>query len=94
MNRGRTLGITIKPRGIERMSELETVTYQVPQWTGGTWEDLVRDADEVFGADLEEGDNLIGMPFAVVKMTFRPGEYANGKTGEILNVNGGSVLCG
>jgi hypothetical protein len=64
------------------MSELETVTYQVPQWTGGTWEDLIRDADEVFGADLEEGDNLIGMPFAVVKMTFRPGDFASAKTGE------------
>jgi hypothetical protein len=65
------------------MSELDAVTpFQVPQWTGGSWEDLIRDADEVFGADLEEGDNLIGVPFAVVKMTFRPGEFASPKTGE------------
>ena len=64
------------------MTELDVVTYQVPAWTGGTWETLVQDADEVFGADLEGGDNLIGLPLAIVKMTFRPGDFANAKTGE------------
>jgi hypothetical protein len=63
------------------MSELDIVPSRILPWTGGSWEDLIRDADEVFGADLEEGDSLVGVPFAIVKMTFRPGEFASPKTG-------------
>ena len=46
-------------------------------WAGGTWEDLTRDAYEVFGADLEAGAQLIGVPMCLIMATFRLGDYAD-----------------
>lgn len=65
------------------MSDIDTTTptYSVPLWRGGTWEELTADAHVAFGADLEQGDHLVGVPFAMVKATFRPGDYLNAKTG-------------
>jgi hypothetical protein len=53
----------------------------VGEWTGGTWDDFTSQADEVFGADLEKGDALIGVPFGIVKATFRYGNFADSITG-------------
>jgi hypothetical protein len=53
----------------------------VQPWTGGSWESLTRDADEVLGADLEQGETLIGVPFCIFSATFREGDYKNAKTG-------------
>ena len=56
----------------------------VPEpWQGGTWDELTRDAHEVFGADLEKGAQLVGVPFCVVAVTFRPG-LMNARTGELM----------
>lgn len=65
------------------MSEIETVSATPEPWQGGTWEELTRDAHEVFGADLEKGAQLIGVPFCLVQVTFRPG-LVNAKTGELM----------
>jgi hypothetical protein len=45
-------------------------------YRGEDWETLVSTGQEVFGADLEAGDNLIGMPFVIVAATFRPSDIA------------------
>lgn len=57
-------------------------------YLGGTWEELAREADEAFGADLEKGDTLIGVPFVIVRATYRPGDY---KRPDIKNANGDYV---
>ena len=55
---------------------------ELEPWRGGSWEDLTRDADEVLGADLEKGEQLIGVPFCITSATFRQGDYLNAKTSE------------
>lgn len=52
---------------------------EVTPWTGGSWEDVTRDADEVFGADLEKGNTLIGVPMCIIRATFRQGDFLNAK---------------
>ena len=44
-------------------------------YSGESWETLQSTSDEFFGADLEKGDQLVGVPFAAVRLTFRPGDY-------------------
>jgi hypothetical protein len=54
--------------------EVTPSTPGVPEaWAGGTWEELTRDATEVFGADLEKGAQLVGIPFCLIMATYRPG---------------------
>jgi hypothetical protein len=52
---------------------------EVKPWSGGSWEDITRDADEVFGADLEKGNQLIGVPMCIIRATFRQGDYMSAK---------------
>jgi hypothetical protein len=60
------------------MSDIAVTGSNPPAlWTGGTWEDLTRDAYEVFGADLEAGAQLIGVPMCLIMATFRQGDYAD-----------------
>jgi hypothetical protein len=53
---------------------------EVQPWTGGSWESLVQEADEVFGADLEKGAVLIGVPMCIIRVTFRQGDFTNAST--------------
>jgi hypothetical protein len=46
------------------------------------WEQLTADAQTVAGGDLEKGDVLIGYPMCFTGVTFRQGDYVNGKSGE------------
>src|SRR5882762_4135539 len=49
---------------------------------GMDWETLVSTADEILGYDLAAGevaDDLVGIPFALTAVTFRPG-VMRGKT--------------
>jgi hypothetical protein len=50
--------------------EREFAPYQ-----GETWEQMTDDSVTVAGADLETGDQLIGVPFAIFAATFRPGDF-------------------
>jgi hypothetical protein len=60
------------------LSDIATTGSNPPAlWAGGTWEDLTRDAYEVFGADLEAGAQLIGVPMCLIMATFRQGDYAD-----------------
>lgn len=63
----------------------------VTPYEGESWETLVGQAHEVFGADLEKGNLLIGVPFVIVRMTFRPGDYMRsdikGKRGDYVSLN-------
>lgn len=74
-------------RGKKVDDELEAdhsldIVRAIPQrWTGGTWDELTRYAHEVFGADLEKGATLIGVPHCLIQATFRPGDFAD-KNGE------------
>lgn len=54
----------------------------IEPWTGGSWEELTAGADEVFGADLEKGASLIGVPMCLISAEFRQGDFANAKTSE------------
>jgi hypothetical protein len=49
----------------------------VQRYQGGTWDDLMAESGEVFGADLESGQMVVGVPFGWVHATFRPGDYAS-----------------
>jgi hypothetical protein len=51
----------------------------IEPYRGEAWADLVGQSQTVFGADLEKGDVLIGIPFVLVRTTFRPGDYLHGK---------------
>jgi hypothetical protein len=66
------------------VSELvPTVTPGVPGiYQGESWEILTADAHEVFGADLEKGDQLVGVPMCLIMATFRRGDITNVNTGE------------
>jgi hypothetical protein len=59
--------------------DLEPAYSEVTPWTGGSWEDLTHDADEVRGADLERGALLVGVPMCIIRATFRQGDYMSAK---------------
>jgi len=64
------------------MTDLETVTPLPDTWMGGDWESLTTGADEIQGADLEKGAQLIGVPMCLIGATFQQGDYVqNGVTG-------------
>jgi len=41
------------------------------------WADLTSSADQVQGADLEKGANLIGVPHCITQAVFRQGDFLN-----------------
>ena len=53
----------------------------IPEWevpgmyAGESWDSLTSQADEVFGADLETAESLIGIPHIIILATFRLGDY-------------------
>jgi hypothetical protein len=58
-------------------------SYRLVQpYAGESWETLREQSSEVFGADLEKGNTLIGVPFIVVRITVRPGDYTHAACGE------------
>jgi hypothetical protein len=62
--------------------EVAHSTSQVPGvYRGESWDELTQEAHEVFGADLEKGQQLIGVPMCLVQATFRRGDFAD-KNGE------------
>lgn len=57
-------------------SDIETVNALPVYQPGEDWDSLVGSADEIIGYDLakdETADDLVGVPFAIVGVTFRPG---------------------
>jgi hypothetical protein len=61
----------------------------VPVYAGGTWDELVAQSEQIFGADLEKGASLLGVPFVIVRATFRPGNYIRS---DMKGVNGDVVF--
>lgn len=60
---------------------------QPARYTGQSWASLEEDAYYLAGADLEKGDQMIGVPFMILGLTFRPGSYLRAGT----EVNGDYV---
>jgi hypothetical protein len=56
-------------------------TTAPPVYQGESWKTLTADAHEVFGADLEKGDQLTGVPMCLIMATFRRGDITSVKTG-------------
>lgn len=57
-------------------SDIEVKTALPVYQPGEDWDSLVTSADEIIGYDLakdETADDLVGVPFAIVGVTFRPG---------------------
>jgi hypothetical protein len=57
-------------------SEVESVSTVPVYQPGEDWNSLVDNADEVLGYDLardETADDLVGVPFLVTRLVFRPG---------------------
>jgi hypothetical protein len=55
------------------------ITEDVPivePYSGESWDTLVTGADEAFGGELEKAESLIGIPFIIVRMTYRLGDFA------------------
>jgi hypothetical protein len=57
--------------------EVATVSNTPARYHGEDWAELTRDAHEVFGADLEQGEMLIGVPMCLIQATFRRGDFAD-----------------
>lgn len=58
-------------------------------WLGGA-DDWASFEHEVGGADFTKGDLLIGMPFGLVQIVIRPGDYIHGrmKDGKVIELTG------
>jgi hypothetical protein len=52
----------------------ETPGYLAP-YQGESWAKLTESAITVFGSDLESGAKLVSVPFTVLRVTFREGDY-------------------
>lgn len=46
-------------------------------YQGEDWDTLTQESATVFGADLEKGNALIGVPFVIVRITIRLGDYTH-----------------
>lgn len=55
--------------------EKAETTDTIAPYKGEDWSTLVGQSTEVFGADLEKGDALVGVPFCVIRATIRTGDY-------------------
>lgn len=64
----------------EEIVSRETSPAPIEEYAGESWETMLTQAAEVFGADLEKGRTLIGVPFMGIKITVRPGEIKNAVT--------------
>jgi hypothetical protein len=69
--------------------EVATVSNAPAMYHGEDWYTLTRDAHEVFGADLEQGQYLIGVPMCLIQATFRRGDFAdkNGDKGFYVSLD-------
>jgi hypothetical protein len=58
-------------------------SVQLPVYQPGQdWETLIGEADEILGYDLardETADDLVGVPFAITRVIFRPGVLRDGE---------------
>jgi hypothetical protein len=57
-------------------SDIEKQTATSVYQPGEAWETLVNESDEILGYDLakdETADDLVGVPFIITRVTFRPG---------------------
>jgi hypothetical protein len=57
-------------------SDIENVATTLVYQPGADWDSLVSDADEILGYDLardETADDLVGVPFLITRVIFRPG---------------------
>ena len=59
--------MSIEPTG-------DTPRQPVP-YGGEGWDTLTSTADQFFGGELEKANALIGVPFVVVRLTYRIGDY-------------------
>jgi hypothetical protein len=73
--------------------EVSTVSKVPGRYQGEDWAALTRDAVEVYGADLEKGAFLVGVPFVIVEATFRPG-IVNARTDELMFYASLDVITG
>lgn len=59
------------------MSEIATPVPAIPVYQPGEdWQSLIGNADEILGYDLardETADDLVGVPFLITRVAFRPG---------------------
>jgi hypothetical protein len=63
-------------------SDLENVSRVPVYQPSEDWETLLASADEILGYDLakdETADDLVGVPFLLTKVIFRPGVMRDGK---------------
>ena len=61
--------------------------------SGDSWDALTQGADEVFGGELEKAESLVGVPFVILRLTFRRGDFArkdkayDGEPGDYVSVD-------
>jgi hypothetical protein len=73
--------VTIEQQAADAVARQSTSL--VPErWQGQTYAELVTMAPVSMGADLEKGAALMGVPFAAIRATFRPGDYIRIDTGD------------
>lgn len=74
-------------------TELETVPATPLLVAGDSWDVLTQGADEVFGGELEKAESLVGVPFIILRITFRKGDFArkdkahDGEPGDYASVD-------
>lgn len=55
----------------------QSETTVLTPYAGESWAELAATSIQVFGADLESGERLVSVPFNVVQIQFRQGDYAS-----------------
>ena len=74
-------------------TELTPVDTTPVLFAGDSWDALTQGADEVFGGELEKAESLVGVPFMVLRLTFRKGDFArkdkahDGEPGDYVSVD-------
>jgi hypothetical protein len=60
-------------------SEIAEVEQEIQPYNGESWDTLNDQADVVSGSDQVAGDALIGVPFIIVEITLREGDFPHGR---------------
>lgn len=65
-------------------------TELVPAYQGESWDELVSQSFEFFGGELEAPTSVVGIPFVVLRLTFRIGDFIridNGEPGDYVSAD-------
>lgn len=75
----------ITPAELEQEAELavpENTELPLP-YQGESWDELVSQSYEFFGGELEAPISVVGVPFVILRLTYRIGDFLRSDNGEL-----------